>query len=217
LQTYTIITYATRNWPQAMLSFYPSTTGYATGHQWVRVDNASMKKTPGAALLGTGCYEPGAVVPPPNMPPPSEDASLHAAPAGSGAADAGVARWSGSGFSSSTAAGSDVWSIEGSARPTGALRATLDLRHVTTGTLTFESRFTSASSRAAAVVQVSTDGVTWSTIARVPTSRTWLPMSIDLSAYSGQIVWVRFAFAGASGSGWSLRDISVLQARAGLR
>jgi len=57
LLPYAIRTFATTAWGSATLSVYPATVG---AQQWMRLDNASMKKTPASATMGTDCLEPGA-------------------------------------------------------------------------------------------------------------------------------------------------------------
>jgi murein DD-endopeptidase MepM/ murein hydrolase activator NlpD len=199
LQTYTIVTYATRNWPQAMISIYPSTTGYAPGHQWLRLDNASMKKTPGAALLGTGCYEPGSV-----LPLAQQTMAIASSLPGTSAVS-----WSAQGFTStggSVGSGDETWTIEGATAATGRLSATVDLRGAASAQLTFESWL----SGALGAVQVSADGATWTTVADVPVTEGWQALSADLTPFAGQVVWVRFAFESSNGAGaWRLRGLQV--------
>jgi hypothetical protein len=79
LATYTVVTYTTEAWTNATVSFYPSTVGL---HQWMRLDNVSFRSTPGAAVLGTGCYEPGAVPPAPIFDGSSRRASARRIPQG---------------------------------------------------------------------------------------------------------------------------------------
>ena len=55
LATYTVRTFATIAWGNATLSVYASTQGPET---WIRVDNGSLRRTPGSATVGTECYEP---------------------------------------------------------------------------------------------------------------------------------------------------------------
>jgi hypothetical protein len=76
LQTYNVVTYTTEAWTNATVSFYPSTVGL---HQWMRLDNVSFRSTPGATVVGTGCYEPGAI--PPSAPTDARDGGRGASPA----------------------------------------------------------------------------------------------------------------------------------------
>jgi hypothetical protein len=56
LTTYTYRTYATQAWANATISFYPATTDLL---QWIRLDNVSLRRTPGTAITGAHCVEPG--------------------------------------------------------------------------------------------------------------------------------------------------------------
>jgi hypothetical protein len=55
LSTYIMKSYATKAWTNATLSVYGATVG---PEQWIRLDNASFKRTPGTATFGTDCEEP---------------------------------------------------------------------------------------------------------------------------------------------------------------
>ncbi len=58
LQTYTVRTFTTEAWTDATFSLYGATVG--TG-EWIRFDNASLERTPAQSVVGTECYEPGAL------------------------------------------------------------------------------------------------------------------------------------------------------------
>ena len=58
LSNYAYRTYATQAWSSAMLSVYPATVGT---EQWIRLDNATLQRTPSADIVGTECLEPGAL------------------------------------------------------------------------------------------------------------------------------------------------------------
>jgi hypothetical protein len=65
-----------------------------------------------------------------------------------------------------------------------------------------------------AAVQVSVDGVTWDTIARVPAANGWSPLEIDLTTHAGRVVYVRFMYDAsaasvAADSVWWLRNPTV--------
>jgi hypothetical protein len=64
LSTYTYRSYTTKAWTNATLSVYPATVG---AEQWIRLDNVSFKRTPGAMIVGTECLEPGAIPPVPPL------------------------------------------------------------------------------------------------------------------------------------------------------
>jgi hypothetical protein len=56
LLPYMMRSYATRAWTNATLSVYAATVG---DDQWIRLDNVSMRTTPGSVTWGTNCAEPG--------------------------------------------------------------------------------------------------------------------------------------------------------------
>jgi hypothetical protein len=58
-------------------------------------------------------------------------------------------------------------------------------------------RFNSASvGSAVKTVEVSIDQVNWISLGQVTTSETWIGITVDLSAYRGQVIWVRWSQAG---------------------
>lgn len=57
LSTYTYRKATTKAWTNATLSVYPATAG---AEQWIRLDNATFRRTPGTLIGGTECVEPGA-------------------------------------------------------------------------------------------------------------------------------------------------------------
>jgi hypothetical protein len=61
LDTYTLKTFTTKAWGNAMISVYSATSGVLP---WVRVDNATLQTTPSSVVIGTECIEP--VPPSPN-------------------------------------------------------------------------------------------------------------------------------------------------------
>ena len=67
-----------------------------------------------------------------------------------------------------------------------------DLRDATDVRLQFQSW--SGGEAAAASIQVSTDGRSWQTLASVPPASGWARVDVDLSTFSGQVVWIRFVF-----------------------
>jgi hypothetical protein len=54
LDTYTMRTFTTRPWTNAMISIYSATSGVLP---WVQVDNATLQTTPTSVALGTECFE----------------------------------------------------------------------------------------------------------------------------------------------------------------
>lgn len=65
LSGYTVRAYTTRAWANATVSVYPATTGL---HEWIRLDNVTMRTTPGTVIVGTECVEPvGPAAPAPRL------------------------------------------------------------------------------------------------------------------------------------------------------
>jgi hypothetical protein len=64
LSTYQMRLRVTKAWTNATLSIYPATTGL---DQWIRLDNVSLRRTPGLDINGTECFEPGEALPPPSI------------------------------------------------------------------------------------------------------------------------------------------------------
>ena len=62
LGTYTMRTFTTKAWTNAMISIYSATSGVLP---WVQVDNVTLQTTPASVALGTECLE----APPPAPPP----------------------------------------------------------------------------------------------------------------------------------------------------
>lgn len=55
LLPYTVRMFTTQAWSNATLSVYPATVG---ADQWIRFDNATLRKTPGTVVFGAECLEP---------------------------------------------------------------------------------------------------------------------------------------------------------------
>jgi hypothetical protein len=60
--------------------------------------------------------------------------------------------------------------------------------------------------------EISTDETKWTTLANVPASTDWIGLNIDLSAYAGQVVYIRAVFdaaaptTGTTPDSWSIRN-----------
>jgi hypothetical protein len=192
LANYVMVTYTTQAWANATLSFYVATQG---NQPWVRLDNAYMFQTPSTLNFGTQCLEPGSA--PASLETSSARAKRSpvgsaAGPAGSGVATAAPAR--GAGRPAPALVSEFVADLDVDQR--SDVIHTLDLRSTSSASLTFESALSAGTSNAE--VQVSEDGSSWQTIMQVPASEEWMPLSIDLSAWSGRVIQVRFAFQGAA-------------------
>ena len=87
----------------------------------------------------------------------------------------------------------------------------IDLTGFPVASLTFDSFFTAAYSQVA-TVEVSTDGVNWEVVnTLVAGSGAWDPISVDISAYADQAIYVAFHAddSGAWASGWAVDNVSV--------
>jgi glucose/arabinose dehydrogenase len=55
LSPYVMRGWTTQEWSNVTVSIYPATVG---AEQWIRLDNVTLRATPGQAVLGTECVEP---------------------------------------------------------------------------------------------------------------------------------------------------------------
>jgi hypothetical protein len=186
LQNYTVRSYTTQAWPNPTLSFYPSTVGL---DQWIRLDNVSMRSTPAASLVGTGCYEPGAAVPDVQADWPSQGLATPVSAAPDPAREPDRTEVV---FGVPGAEAGATWQIDALPLNVTAILVdgALDLRDVSSGDLSLESRFVGRG--AAAWVQISVDGVTWDTVTAVPESPEWTRLDVDLGFYTGRLARMRF-------------------------
>ena len=176
LSLYTYRTFATQAWTNATFSVYPATTG---ADQWIRLDNASFRRTPGTSIVGTECIEPlGAFAPPVS--------STVASASGDG--------WHGERFARAADGSSRAWIATASESGRLVLQraAPLDLTAATGATLLFRSWLSTPASWGE--VQVRGDDGQWTTVQVIDGSDAWTPIVIDLSAYLGQVIDVRFVF-----------------------
>ncbi len=87
-------------------------------------------------------------------------------------------------------------------------RQPIDLSAAQTPRLVFYSKL--AQSSAQAVVQAQVDGGAWQTAAIIAPSDDWAETLVNLSAYAGQVVTLRFAWiAGPSDDRWSIDLVGV--------
>jgi hypothetical protein len=86
--------------------------------------------------------------------------------------------------------------------------AALDLTNASNAIVGFQSRLPHG--RGPAEVQVSLDGTTWVTVAIIPESEDWVPIWIDLGAWTGRRVHLRFTLENQIGPVWEIRGL-VLQ------
>jgi hypothetical protein len=61
-------------------------------------------------------------------------------------------------------------------------------------------------------VQVSLDGMTWVTLAEVPADEDRIDVAVDLAAFAGQQIWLRFVFTPPpdSRAAWHVTDVRVV-------
>ena len=192
LSPYMVRGFATQAWSTATLSIYPGTVDE---EQWTLVDNVSLKLTPSAAIVGTECYEPGS-------PDPAAAARVQPTAAAAIATplmDARAPAWQATrGFERRADAAVDGrgfgWAAVASDPGTQLLfwNQPIDLRDSAAAWLRFQSRL--VSERSIAVVQISDDGSSWRTHSAVPPSGDWSRVDVDLSEFTGRIVYIRFAF-----------------------
>ena len=166
LQTYTMRMYATEAWTDASFSVYAATRG---PDRWIQMDNASLKRTPGANIGGKECYEAGSFNPNPAM-ASAPGAGALKAPASSRAAGAfsGLAN-RGDVSSAAAAAPAPV-----SSSLLGRLSAERLRVRVPPGDETRE-------------IQVSTDNETWTTLVVAPPSEDWQVYTLDLRGLRGRL------------------------------
>ncbi len=214
LSTFQVRMRATEAWTNATLSVYPATTGF---DRWIRMDNVSLRRTPGATIKGTECLEPAEVLSPP---------AFQAGTNGGGRADhggipAGVGTgwtgsdpdWRGSSFARLRFDddGAAEWLSLTTDRGGQALRwrRPIDLDGLTDGRLSFASSLTESSG--SAEVQVSVDGVRWRTLALVLPGEAWTEVDVDLSAYAGRTIYLQFVHTAQGGESavWRVTNVRV--------
>jgi hypothetical protein len=212
LANYMVRTYATQAWVNATFSLYAATIG---PESWIRFDNATLAQTPGAAIQGTECLEPGS----------ARAVVATAAAAGIGAVapvarDARVERTPPNGTARerevAVLEAASAAAIAGADRSVAHRRADpIDLTSSASARLTFQS-WLSSTGGSQAEVQVSVDGLHWITAGLVRPSDTWDLVEVDLSGFAGQIIEVRFvldstaAVEGAPPDVWRLADPRVV-------
>ena len=198
LATHTMKTYTTKAWTNMTVAVYGATVSTA---QWVRLDDVNLKVTLSPPLVGTECIEPVG---------------------GGGEPNPGASAVSESGrYLAATTRGTQEVAWHAEATETGAQAflwsAPIDLRDATASVLRFDSRLADGASEA--FVEVTSDGVHWTRVASIPPTDEWTGVSVDLSAFAGDVIYVRFVYAGVAPVGgepvetWAIRGI-VIETRA---
>jgi hypothetical protein len=218
LSNFTMTFYASKAWTNATVSVYAWTIGL---EEWSQLDNVTLQRTPGTSTVGTECIELG-------------PAPLSSATATRSAANNDVPTSAAvvSTFTAPTAplAAPDQASGSGWAPAVGGWEATatesgvaihalddpIDLTSASAAQLSFASRLSSAGGSQAAVQVSVDDGRTWTTIETMPPTDDWTHVVVDLDAFLGEMVGVRFVFdevAPASGFApdtWSIDQWEVV-------
>jgi hypothetical protein len=105
--------------------------------------------------------------------------------------------------------GGQVLSASGSTSGSLMLNAPIDLRQADSPWLQFDSLGLFGNS--SAEVQVSFDGADWMTVADLPAGSDWLTSTVDLSAYSGRTIYLRFRLqpggGDASSDQWFITNV----------
>jgi hypothetical protein len=176
----------TRVWTNATVAVYPANVEES---QWILLDDVSLRTTPGAPMNGTDCIEPAGSAPGASRMSPGNYRGANTSQ--EAAADAGLRR------------PADV--VIAPARGV-VLAAPLDLRDARSPVLQFDSLL--RDDHAQAFVEVTRDGITWVRVASIPPSEDWRSVTVDLSGFGGNVVYVRFVHAGAPGSEpWACRSV----------
>jgi hypothetical protein len=190
LSTYTMKLYTSKAWTNATFAVYPSAVDT---NQWIRLDNASLRITMSMSLTGTECIEPGG----------SETVP------GEGSFTSGD--WTGAVAPVRAVAESRQATWTADAVESGPqflmLRTPIDLRDASSATLRFESALSDGAS--GAFVEVTRDGRNWIRVAAVPPSDEWSTVAVDLSEFVGDVIYVRFTYAGVAVDGRPLESWSI--------
>ena len=182
----------TKAWTTATISVYAATVGT---EPWTRLDGVTFQRTPGSAALGTECIEPAV---------PGTETNR-----------AGNVRLEGVRPTPGWTATADGWRTDAWTTRRAILQWTdvIDLTGVTSARLHFVSELSSR--RSSGDVEVSLDGLTWQRLTAVPRTGVRTDVEVDLSAFAGRAIHLRFVFdavgpdAGAPPDAWWIGDVSV--------
>ena len=222
LTTYTLRTFTGRAWANAAVSFY---LGSVDTDQWARIDNVSVKRTPGSAVIGTQCLRGGAGSNSQNSTASVDaaaDAGVKTAPASSRSGSSSVSartaqprtpitldptmsgadtgEWLPSGrFAQlpASASGTPVWasSLSGVSGEIDRLTWNKPIDLRNAGSAGLQFMSRRTGDAELAEVQVSLDGISWTKLGDVSADESWTQMHVDLSDYLGQVVFIRFVHA----------------------
>jgi len=232
LTPFTMRVFVKRAWANATISFY---LGSVDTQNWALLDNVTLRQTPAAAMFGTECISDGA----------ANGASASTVPADAAAGTDTVARFSPSAMPRTPRlldpqattgmallseewmsmganavldrSGRRVWRSIVSDGEINQLAGTgpIDLRQADSAHLSFSSW--RPDDAGAAEVQISTDGVSWTTVSEIPASNSaWDAIDVVLDDYVGQLVFVRLTHTSQDASTqatWWVTNLRILSAR----
>jgi hypothetical protein len=209
LTPYTMRVVTRRAWANTTISFYLSENETQPS---AVLDDVTLQQTPSAAMLGTECINVNA----PRSPglgrasgALSSTTSATGASATESASQITVARIS----RTPVPVVNDVASQAAEATGIGAVA--FDLRSSGAARLAFSSLFLSgrAGDRGSGQVQVSLDGVSWTTVGEIPSgSRDWDAVDVGLDEFAGHVVFVRFVSTPGDGEApavWWLANLRI--------
>jgi hypothetical protein len=205
LKQHTVKLYTTEAWSNATVAVYAGTIDTAG---WTRLDDVSLITTPGVTLVGTECIEGATVSSTPGPGPGFGSNPLNGRRRlGDSIGQAGprppaAPRVAFMSLWQAFAAPGEVQIL--------AVPTPVDLLDSGPARLHFESRLTAG--HASASVDVSEDGITWVAAGLVPASDDWIGVTVDLSAFSGRVIYVRFAYDGGASPAagterWAVRNV----------
>ena len=203
LSVYRVKLFTTKPWGNTTVAVYPSEVNASP---WILLDNVSLQITHSASLTGTECIEP---------PPGLAQSGLRSASAAGDRSASAPAQASQGLPQRPVDRVSATWLAVASETGTQAFlwAPPIDLRESIAPVLHFESQLSAGESEA--FVEVTRDGVNWIRVARIPSSDEWSTIAVDLAAFSGDVIYVRFVYAGAQPVGgapidaWAIRMIQV--------
>ena len=174
LSDYAMATYATKAWANATLSIYPATVGL---DQWIRLDDATLRRTPAAVISGTDCLEPAA------LPRPavtsSEELTRQFRPAVLAPSPSGIAPLA------TVASVSPAPSLAPNLQTTGLREVDAILWH-------FHLDVPEGASSSS--VRISPNGTDWTIVAVVTIPEDSISIDIDLRRFAGQFLFVQVVF-----------------------
>ncbi len=187
----------------------------------------SLQRTPGSAIVGTECLEPAEVLTPPFLTAGGTASgttsggrsgqALVVTPGAPGGLVVGESQAADPADRSFARLNFDEvameWVAGVDAQGTRLLRQRrpVSLEGQALAALTFVSSVQGGAGLAE--VQVSVDGLTWRTVARIPPDEAWTEVHVDLSEFAGHRVYVQFAYTPLLGETavWRVTNVRVVR------